>query len=88
MDMGRGRYHIFPWYLRGSISAPGVRWASFFDHYPPVPVFAPTSQNNLEYLPPRVHPPPLGGVTVTGWFQKKMQQCHIAQDCIIVRARC
>ena len=28
----------------------GARRASFFDHYPPVPVFAPTSPNNLEYL--------------------------------------
>ena len=37
--------------------------------------------------PPRVHPPP-GGGTITGWFQKKTQQCHIAQDCIIMRARC
>ena len=35
---------------RGSISAPGARRASFFDHSPPVPVFAPTSPNNLEYL--------------------------------------
>ena len=33
--------------LRGSISAPGTRWASFFDHSPPVPVFAPPSPNNL-----------------------------------------
>ena len=32
---------------RGSISA---RWASFFYHSPPMPVFAPTSPNNLEYL--------------------------------------
>ena len=42
--------------------------------------------------PPPVHPPPVSipprGGTVTGWFQKKMQQCHIAQDCIIVRACC
>ena len=36
-----------PW---GSVSAPGVRRASFFDHSPPVPVFAPTSPNNLECL--------------------------------------
>ena len=35
---------------RGSVSAPGTHRASFFDHYPPVPVFAPTSPNNLEYL--------------------------------------
>ena len=35
---------------RGSVSAPGVRRASSFDHYPPMPVFAPTSPNNLEYL--------------------------------------
>ena len=34
----------------GSVSAPGARWASFFDHSTPVPVFAPTSRNNLEYL--------------------------------------
>ena len=34
----------------GSVSALGARRASFFDHYPPVPVFAPTSPNNLEYL--------------------------------------
>ena len=27
-----------------------MRDASFFEHYPPVPVFAPTSPNNLEYL--------------------------------------
>ena len=27
-----------------------ARRASFFDHSPPVPVFAPTSPNNLEYL--------------------------------------
>ena len=27
-----------------------ARWASFFDWYPPVLVFAPTSPNNLEYL--------------------------------------
>ena len=36
--------------LGGSISAPGARWASFFDHSPPVPVFAHTSPNNLEYF--------------------------------------
>ena len=35
---------------RGSASAPGVRRASFFDHSPLVPVFAPTSPNNLESL--------------------------------------
>ena len=29
---------------------PGTRWASFFDHARLVPVFAPTSPNNLEYL--------------------------------------
>ena len=31
---------------------PGTRWASFFYHSPPVPVFAPPppSPNNLEYL--------------------------------------
>ena len=28
----------------------GMRWVSFFDHTPPVPVFAPTPENNLEYL--------------------------------------
>ena len=28
---------------KGSISALGVRQASFFDHSPPVPVFAPTN---------------------------------------------
>ena len=33
-----------------SVSALGTRRASFFDHHPPVPVFAPTSPNNLEYL--------------------------------------
>ena len=42
--------------------------------------------------PPHVHPPPppppRGGRGVTGWFQKQPQQCHIAQDCIIMRARC
>jgi hypothetical protein len=27
-----------------------ARRASFFDHSPPVPVFAPTPPNNLEYL--------------------------------------
>ena len=27
-----------------------ARRASFFDHSPPVPVFAPTSPNDLEYL--------------------------------------
>ena len=27
-----------------------ARRAAFFDHYPPVTVFAPTSPNNLEYL--------------------------------------
>ena len=26
--------------------------------------------------------------TVTGWFQKKMQQYYIARDCIVMRARC
>ena len=36
--------------MRGSVSALGRRRASFFDHSPPVPVFAPTSPNNLEYL--------------------------------------
>ena len=36
--------------VRGSISALGAQQASFFDHLPPVPVFAPTSPNNLEYL--------------------------------------
>ena len=36
--------------LGGSISAPGARRASFFDHFPPVPVFAPPSPNNLEHL--------------------------------------
>ena len=35
---------------RGSVSAPGTRRASFFDHSPPVPVFAPTSPNILQYL--------------------------------------
>ena len=30
--------------LWGSISAPGARWASFVDHSPPVPVFAPPHQ--------------------------------------------
>ena len=35
---------------RGSIGAPGTRRASFFDHSPLVPVFAPSSPNNLEYL--------------------------------------
>ena len=38
--------------------------------------------------PPPVSIPPPGGGTITDWFGKKMQQCHIAQDCIIVRARC
>ena len=49
--------------LGGSISAPGVRWAcaghalgarraSFVDHSPPVPIFAPPSPNNLENLLP------------------------------------
>ena len=33
--------------LKGGVLA---RWASFFDHSPPVPVFAPTSRSNLEYL--------------------------------------
>ena len=42
----------------------------------------------LVSIPPHVHPPPPRGGTVTGWFQKKLQQCHIAQDCIIMRARC
>ena len=45
--------HLFelpPQALRGSVRAPGARRASFFDHSPPVPVFAPTSPNNLEYL--------------------------------------
>ena len=32
--------------FRGALA----RRASFFDHSPPVPVFAPTSPNNLEYL--------------------------------------
>ena len=36
-----------PW---GSISALGACWASFFDHSPPVPVFASPSPINLEYL--------------------------------------
>ena len=36
--------------LWGSVSAPGAHQASFFYHSPPVPVFAPTSPNNLEYL--------------------------------------
>ena len=36
--------------FRGSVIAPGTRRASFFDHSPPVPVFAPTSPNNLEDL--------------------------------------
>ena len=34
----------------GNVSAPGARWASVFDHSTPVPVFASTSPNNLEYL--------------------------------------
>ena len=34
----------------GSVSAPGTRRASFFDHHAPVSVFAPTSPNNLESL--------------------------------------
>ena len=38
------------WVPGGSGSAPGARRASFFDHSPPMPVFAPTSPNNLEYL--------------------------------------
>ena len=38
------------WSLRGSISTPGARRASFLDHSPPVPVFAPTAPNNFEYL--------------------------------------
>ena len=29
---------------RGGISAPGARQASFFDHSPPVPIFAPPHQ--------------------------------------------
>ena len=33
----------------GSVSAPGI-FFFFFDHSPPVPVFAPPSPNNLEYL--------------------------------------
>ena len=33
--------------LRGSVSVPGI---FFFYHSPLVPVFAPTSPNNLEYL--------------------------------------
>ena len=35
---------------RGSVSTPGTCQASFFDHSPLVPVFAPTSPKNLEYL--------------------------------------
>ena len=35
---------------RGSVSAPGAPWAFFFYHSPPVPLFAPSSPNNLEYL--------------------------------------
>ena len=34
----------------GSVSAPGTHRTSFFDHSPLVPVFAPTSTNNLEYF--------------------------------------
>ena len=34
----------------GSVSALGARRASFLDHSPPVPVFAPTSPNNLKFL--------------------------------------
>ena len=38
----------------GSVCAPGAHRKRgghlFFDHSPPVPVFAPTSPNNLEYL--------------------------------------
>ena len=46
-------WRVAPW---GSVSAPGTRRARtrrlffFFYHSPPVPVFAPTSPNNLEYL--------------------------------------
>ena len=35
---------------RGSVSTPGAHWASFSYHSPRVPVFAPTSPTNLEYL--------------------------------------
>ena len=36
----------FPTTQRGSVSALGARRASFLDHSPPVPIFAPTSPNN------------------------------------------
>ena len=36
--------------IGGRAFARRARWASFFDHPPLVPVFAPTSPNNLEYL--------------------------------------
>ena len=38
---------LLPWTLKGGALE---RRASFFDHYPSVPVFAPASPNNLEYL--------------------------------------
>ena len=49
-NLGTGRY-CEPC-LSGFIILEGAlaRRASFFDHSPPVPVFAPTSPNNLEYL--------------------------------------
>ena len=40
---GKFRFDV-PW---GTLA----RRASFFYHYPPAPVFAPTSPNNSEYLP-------------------------------------
>ena len=47
---GHKNYEVKGKILRGSVSAPGTHRASFFDRSPPVPVFAPTSPNNLEYL--------------------------------------
>ena len=52
----------------GSISAPGTRRASFFYHFPPMPVFATPHRTIRSTLyppcnppPPLAIPPPLGG---------------------------
>ena len=45
----------------------------------------------LSYLPPPPPPvstPPPGGGPSPAGSKKKTQQCHIAQDCIIMRACC
>ena len=46
---------------RGSISMPGTRWAFFFTHSPPLPVFAPPPPLTKQYGEPSRHVSPWQG---------------------------